>query len=85
MKRQERDEVITVSHYVSKYAKCPYYKWHEENCICCEGTERSNGIHLIFRTESALRAYSKKYCNDMESYRKCLLCKMQDERYGNDT
>ena len=69
---------------VSKQVKCPYYKWNKDDRISCEGVDRTNGIMLIFHSPTDLKEYCKKYCNDIFNYKKCLLCRMQNQRYGEE-
>ena len=73
-----------MSQYVSKYVKCPYYRRHDINRICCEGTEDSNGINLVFNNPTDLKEYGETYCNDIHNYHNCWLCLMHDRRYGYD-
>lgn len=66
---------------VSKYAVCPYYRWHENNRICCEGTDANNSIHLVFGDTNDMKAYAKCYCNDLRRCEECMLHQMLDLKY----
>ena len=68
-------------HILSKNAVCPYYQWHESNCICCEGTYGSNIIHLVFGDSKERQAYNKQYCNDLDGCTRCMLHRMLDSKY----
>lgn len=67
--------------YESKYAVCPYYHRHESNRICCEGTDDTNTINLVFCDKKALIAYSKRYCNDLERCQSCMIYQTLDRKY----
>ncbi len=70
--------------YESKYVKCPYYRYSARNLICCDGTEDSNTVHIVFNNPKDLKAHAVLYCNDIFNYHNCLLCQMQDRRYEDD-
>ena len=73
-----------MSQYVSKYVACPYYHRHDDNRICCEGTDskNTNTINLVFGDNKELKKYNIKYCNDVDGYKKCLVCKALNLKYG---
>jgi hypothetical protein len=71
-----------MSQYVSKYAVCPYYHRHDDNRICCEGTDSKNTINLVFGDKKKLKDYNINFCNDVEGYKKCLICKALNLKYG---
>jgi hypothetical protein len=68
-------------HILSKYAVCPYYQWHENNRICCEGTDEKNVLHLVFVDEKDRKAYGKHYCDDFESCQRCMIYQALDRKY----
>lgn len=68
-------------HYESKYAVCPYYHRHENNRICCEGTNDTNTLNLVFGDTNSMKAYSKRYCNDLERYKRCMIYQALDRKY----
>ncbi len=68
-------------HILSKYAVCPYYQWHESNRICCEGTDATNILHLVFGDAKDQQAYSKRYCNDLAGCTRCMIYKTIDSKY----
>jgi hypothetical protein len=68
-------------HILSKYAVCPFYQWHENNRISCEGTDAKNIIHLVFGDSKDQQAYSKRYCNDLEGCTCCKLYQMLEAKY----
>ena len=70
-----------MSQYVSKYAVCPFYHRHDDNRICCEGTDSKNTINLVFGDQCQLKAYGMRYCNDIEGYKDCLICKALNAKY----
>lgn len=71
-----------MSMYVSKYAVCPYYHRHDDNRICCEGTEDSNTINLVFGAKSELKAYSTRHCNDLKAHKQCMIYQMLEQKYS---
>ena len=71
-----------MSQYVSKYVACPYYHRHDDNRICCEGTNSNNTINLVFGNVNKLKIHTIRYCNDVDGYKKCLICKALDIKYG---
>lgn len=68
-------------HYESKYAVCPYYHRHENNRICCEGTNATNTLNLVFGDTNSMKAYSKRYCNDLERCKRCMIYQALDRKY----
>jgi translation initiation factor 2 beta subunit (eIF-2beta)/eIF-5 len=73
-----------MSQYISKYVVCPYYHRHDDNRICCEGTglKNTNTINLVFVNNKTLKEYTTKYCNDIEGYKRCMICRALNEKYG---
>lgn len=71
-----------MSQYISKYAKCPYYHRNDDNRICCEGVKSSNTINLVFGDPRKLKEYGIRYCNDVNNYQNCLICKALNLKYG---
>lgn len=72
-----------MSQYVSKYVVCPYYRKHSDNRICCEGTDDSNTINLVFEDSKRLNEYNMCFCNDMKCYKGCMVYQMLDQKYPN--
>lgn len=70
-----------MSQYVSKYAVCPYYHRHDDNRICCEGTDSKNTINLVFGDQMKLKEYGIRYCNNIENHKNCLICKALNTKY----
>ena len=70
-----------MSEYVSKYAVCPYYRRHKDGRICCEGTDTTNSINLVFGDKNRLKEYETQYCNRIEGYPKCLVSHALDSKY----
>ena len=70
-----------MSQYVSKYAVCPYYHRHDDNRICCEGTDSKNTINLVFGDKYKLKEYNIKYCNSISGCKNCLLYKALNTKY----
>ena len=73
-----------MSKYISKYVVCPYYHAHDNNRIRCEGTDlkNTNTINLVFSDVNELKKYTIKYCNDIDGYKRCMICKALNEKYG---
>ena len=73
-----------MSQYVSKYVVCPYYRRHDDNRICCEGTDskNTNTINLVFGDNRTLKDYTTKFCSDIQCYKECLICKALNFKYG---
>lgn len=70
-----------MSGYVSKYVVCPYYHRHENNRICCEGTDETNTLNLVFGDTKELKAYGKRYCNDLKRCQSCMIYRALDRKY----
>lgn len=70
------------SQYVSKYAVCPYYRRHDDNRICCEGTDPRNTINIVFGDKYKLKEYGIRYCNAIDGFRDCLICQALNTKYG---
>jgi hypothetical protein len=73
-----------MSQYVSKYVVCPYYRRHDDNRICCEGTDskNTNTINLVFGDNKKLKDYTTNFCSDIQCYKKCIICKALNMKYG---
>ena len=67
--------------YVSKYAVCPFYHRHDDNRLCCEGTDNNNTINIVFGDQNELKKYGNKFCNDINNYKNCLICKALNSKY----
>lgn len=70
-----------MSMFVSKYAVCPFYRRHDNNRICCEGTSDDNTINLVFEDAKKLKEHAKTYCDSMDGYHGCLICEMLTAKY----
>lgn len=66
---------------ISKTIACPFYKWHQTNRICCEGTEATNNVNLVFSDGKDCKAYRERYCMDIHSCEECILYQMLDLKY----
>lgn len=71
-----------MSQYVSKYAVCPYYRRHDDNRICCEGTDSRNTINLVFGDKNKQKEYGNTFCNSLKNHQHCLICKALNTKYG---
>lgn len=71
-----------MSQYESKYAVCPYYHRHDDNRICCEGTDSKNTINLVFGDSKKLKDYGITHCNSIEGCKKCLIHRALNFKYG---
>ena len=68
-------------HIISKTAVCPFYLWHENNRICCEGTDETNTIYLAFGDLKDCKEYRERYCKDLMGCTHCMLYQMLDRKY----
>lgn len=66
---------------ISKTIVCPFYQWHENNRICCEGTESTNNVNLAFSDGKDCKAYRKRYCMDIHGCEECMLYQMLNLKY----
>lgn len=71
-----------MSEYVSKYAACPYYHRHDDNRICCEGTEPRTTINIVFENSKRQKDYEIKHCNSIEGCKKCIVHQALNIKYG---
>ena len=71
-----------MSQYVSKYVECPYYRRHDDNRICCEGTDSTNTLNTVFGNCNALKEYTAKHCNNKKLCETCLVHIALDIKYG---
>ncbi len=69
--------------YISKYVVCPFYRKHEPNRICCEGTSDENTINLVFTDTKKLKEYTVTKCNNIDGYKNCAICTMLENKYGS--
>ena len=72
-----------MSRFVSKYVVCPFYRRHDNNRICCEGTTDDNTINVVFGDSKKLKEHTVTYCEDISNYKRCQVCKMLSEKYPN--
>lgn len=70
-----------MSRYVSKYVVCPFYRRHDDNRICCEGTSEDNTINLVFGNTKKLKEHTERFCEDLQNYQKCMICKSLCDKY----
>lgn len=70
-----------MSKFISKYVVCPFYRRHDNNRICCEGINNDNTINLVFGDSKKLKEHTVKYCEDMNNYDRCRVCKMLSDKY----
>ena len=74
-----------MSEFVSKYVVCPFYRRHDNNRICCEGTNNTNTINLVFGDSKQLKKYTTTFCESMDNYRRCMICAMLDKKYPDNS
>lgn len=76
--------------YDAKYAKCPYYigsshtYMTKANQIRCEGVVEGCVVSITFDTKAKEQAYRARYCNNLQGYHNCLICKAIDRKWGVD-
>lgn len=70
--------------YEAKYVVCPYYRRLQPNRICCEGVEPRNTVNLVFEDTFGNIRYKAAYCNNMDNYKKCRICRMLDAKYEEE-
>ena len=68
----------------SMYAVCPYYKRTLQNRICCEGLFKRNTINLVFEDTHGNDKYRRAYCQSLNNYKHCRVCRMLDEMYAEE-
>lgn len=73
-----------MSVYESKYVQCPFYHRHDDNRICCEGTDSTNVINVVFGNSREQKLYGIEYCNDTERCKKCLVYKAINSKYEKE-
>lgn len=71
-----------MSRYISKYVVCPFYRRHDDNRICCEGTDDDNTINIVFNDTKKQKEYGIQHCNDMEGCKDCMIYQMLDLKYS---
>lgn len=71
-----------MSSYVSKYAVCPFYRRHNDNRICCEGTDKTNTINLVFEDSKQLKEYAERHCDNIQGHRHCIVCRALNSKYS---
>jgi hypothetical protein len=70
-----------MSQFISKYVVCPFYRRHDNNRICCEGTSRDNTINLVFSDQKKLKQYTVAKCESMSGCKSCRIYEMLDRKY----
>jgi hypothetical protein len=68
----------------SKYVVCPFYHSNDNNRVCCDGVSNESSIHIVFGDSSRRRRYMMCFCNDIEGYKRCKVCEMLREKWGDD-
>lgn len=70
-----------MSNYGDKYVVCPFYRRHDKNRICCEGTSQNNTINLVFEDQKKLKNYTGVFCENIDNYMSCMICKALCGKY----
>lgn len=73
-----------MSQYVSKCVVCPFYRRHNDNRICCEGTDENNTVNLVFEDCREMKKYTVNFCNDIQCHKGCMLYQMLDSKYPKE-
>lgn len=60
-------------------ARCPYYRQHDKQSICCEGVATGTCLRLSFAAAVSREEYMQRYCN--ARYAACRLCVMLDGKH----
>lgn len=69
-----------MSHHVSIYAKCPYYRYDEKKTIYCENLIADTNVHLRFNDAQAFVRHRKTFC--LGDYNRCPLAQTLNRKYG---
>lgn len=51
-----------MKHYVSKFARCPFYHQQETRKVYCEGVEEGTALQLTFDSSDHQKQYEKALC-----------------------
>ena len=66
-------------HSYGGYVICPFYKYEEQQIICCEGVDDNTALHLTFASKRDIREYRKAKCEN--AYKTCMICQMLNRKY----
>ena len=72
-----------MSHYGSKFVKCPYYHNHDNNRIVCEGLSKGNTINLVYESQVQKEIFMQEKCNSIEGCRRCQIHNLLDRKWEN--
>lgn len=65
-------------HYISKEARCPFYRFEDLRSVTCEGVEQDNSIRLNLESES----YKQRYCR--RDWGECRIARMLLDKYREE-
>ena len=63
-------------HYISKEARCPFYRHEDRAAVYCEGVEDGTSIKLLLPDEG----YKAQYCRSPR-WKSCLIARMLWDKY----
>lgn len=70
--------------FADKNVVCPFYKWQDNQKICCEGIVDNSTLHLAFASPADRLKQVVKHCNSMDRYPTCPVAKMLNEMYEQE-
>ena len=65
-------------HYISKEARCPFYRFEDLRSVTCEGVEQDNSIRLNLEGEG----YKQRYCR--RDWADCRIARMLLDKYREE-
>lgn len=66
-------------HFISKQAKCPYYKHESHPTVYCDGAMEGSTIHISFDNCVKSKAYKAEFC--YKAYDGCPIKRMLDAEW----
>lgn len=67
--------------FVSKAAKCPYYKSQNRSVVICHGPCEGTSLHFAFDSPAARLQYQKEVCHTYNYADKCIIAKVHEEKW----
>lgn len=65
-------------------AVCPFYRWQQNQKICCEGIVDNSTLHLAFAVPEDRLRQVVQHCNSINGYPTCPIAKMLNEKYEQE-
>lgn len=67
--------------YAARYVKCPFYRGNDSNSIVCEGLNKGNTIHIVYKSKAEKKNHMDRHCDSIEGCCHCRVYQMLYKKY----